>query len=1007
MKKFFTLVIALLSMSSMMATPLTEQQATTIAQKFFMTGRGNKAPIKDASKVKLAYEFQSDDATLMYAFNNGKDGYVLVSGDDSITPVLGYSDEGAFEYDALPPNARAWFEMYVEMIKSVREGKSEPFKTYSSASSVEPMIDAEWNQGFPYWNSTPLDGGKPSYTGCPATAMAQIAYYHKWPVKSQGSIDYVTDSKGIHVSAELNTTYDWDNMLPKYDQNSPEVSQNAVAELMRDLGYAMLMDYTNNGSGSTQNLIAYAIVHNFGYDKGVRILYAMSYEEEDWTDLLKEELNAGRPILYCGYTQHQEGHAFVCDGYDTDGLYHINWGWGGSCNGYFLITSLDPESQGMGGAASGAGFNVGQLAIVGIQKPTENTLVAPYSMLYSDAKLEITDTDINIAINGFVNGGYEDFIGALNCDLVAEDGSVVDTFNLIPELEIPVFNETNLKLSIEKEEFSTLADGKYVFDLYTVDSNGVRLAPGTEDDPMAIRKSGDDISIAYSKEIVVENFKVIRTKASATTCEYVFEFDLKNENSIEFDGEIGLHYSAEPYDSNLATSGPVSGDIAPVYVNIQPGETKTFSIPSGALPNYMDYQLSLLTENISVKDNNFTFSSEGYSPVEFRDAKVICDNNGKYSLTAKIVNISGEGETYDDIVTCSVLTEFSATEVYKSSSDKITLAPGESTEVSLAIDTNAIEYGDYRLILNYIDNGEEIIMYPAEENFISFVHMSVPQLSADNFSMVCYDINPTVGFYEFSHEITNESDQYFEGEFYVSYNAYDSKTSEYVSGKTPNKKVTIAPGKTIKVTHSSDLEALQFDLVYEFVINETSNMTIANNIFEVQMPKPHSLEHRNTSVEVVNYPVVNYPVAQFSSYICNFMDSDYVSEPYQGTITLGVYTEDDQLLGSLSTEEITIRYQEYAELDLEFSLEGLPEGRYYIQLKAADGTIIYPAKTPELYFELGDSSVDGINADDPDKMVNVVSIDGRIVKQNVKASEATEGLAPGIYLVGNKKVIVK
>ena len=173
------------------------------------------------------------------------------------------------------------------------------------------------------------------------------------------------------------------------------------------------------------------------------------------------------------------------------------------------------------------------------------------------------------------------------------------------------------------------------------------------------------------------------------------------------------------------------------------------------------------------------------------------------------------------------------------------------------------------------------------------------------------------------------------------------------------------------------------------------------------MPESHSLEHRNTKVEVVNYPGVNYPVAQFSSYICNFMDSDYVSEPYQGTITLGVYTEDDQLLGSLSTEEITIRYQEYAELDFEFSLEGLSEGRYYIQLTTADGTIIYPAKTPELYFELGDSSVEGIDAEDLDKMVNVVSIDGRIVKQNVKASEAIEGLTPGIYLVGNKKVIVK
>jgi hypothetical protein len=137
------------------------------------------------------------------------------------------------------------------------------------------------------------------------------------------------------------------------------------------------------------------------------------------------------------------------------------------------------------------------------------------------------------------------------------------------------------------------------------------------------------------------------------------------------------------------------------------------------------------------------------------------------------------------------------------------------------------------------------------------------------------------------------------------------------------------------------------------------------------------------------------------------MDSEYVPEPYQGAIKLEIYTEDDQLLGSLSTEDITLAYQEYAELGFEFSLEGLPEGRYYIQLTTADGTIIYPVKTPELYFELGDSSVDGINAEDLDKMVTVVSIDGRIVKQNVKASEAIEGLTPGIYLVGNKKVIVK
>ena len=1002
MRKFFTLLVALLSIGSAMSNPVSEKEATTIAKKFFLTGRGSKAPIKDASQVKLAYEFQSDDATLMYAFNNGTDGYVLVSGDDSVTPVLGYSDSGEFDYDALPPNARAWFDMYAEMIKSVKEGKSAPFKNYPTASSVEPLIDAEWNQGFPYWNSTPLDEGKQSYTGCPATAMAQIAYYHKWPVKSEGTIDYVTDSKGIHVTGELNTTYDWDNMLPKYDKNSSEVSQNAVAELMRDLGYAMYMDYTNDGSGSTQDKIAYAIVHNFGYDKGVRILYATTYDEEDWAEILQTELSANRPILYCGYTPQQEGHAFVCDGYDMQGLYHINWGWGGVSNGYFLITSLDPASQGMGGAASGAGFSQGQLAIVGIQKPVENTFVAPYSIVYS-AEMEITDRNININFEEFVNGGYEDFNGALWSDLVAEDGSVAVSLNLIPEIELPVFNEAVLKFSIEKQELiSSLADGKYVFDLYTLDANGVRVAPRTSEPPMVIKKSGDDISIVYYKEITPEDFKVIRTKASAATSEYVFTFALTNENSTAFNGEIGLLYSAEPYDSEHATSGPISGDIAPVEVSIEPGETKTISIPSGALPNYMDYQLSLLTENITVKDNNFTFSSEGYNHVEFRNAKLVRDNQGQYALNAKIVNISGEGETYDDVITCTMLTEFSATEVYKSSSDKITLAPGESTDISISIDTKEIEYGDYRLVLNYIDNGVETIMYPAEENFISFVHMSTPQLRADNFSMICYDIIPSKGFYEFSYDITNESDQYYKGELYVSYRTYYPELSDYVTNKTSIKKVNIAPGKTIKVTHTDDLEELHFGMVYEFEILDASNKVIANNNFEVQMPESHSLEHRNTRVSVED----DYAV-RFESYICNFMDSEAVPEPYQGEIVFEIYTEDDQLAASFGIQEVTIAYQEYVELAFGFSLEGLPAGRYYIQMKTADGTIIYPTKTPELYFVLGNSAVDGIEAEDPDMLVNVVSIDGRLIKQNVKASEATQGLAPGLYLVGKKKVYVK
>ena len=1003
MRKFFTLLVALLSISSAMANPVSEKEATTIAKKFFLTGRGAKAPIKDASKVVLAYEFQSDDATLMYAFNNGTDGYVLVSGDDSITPVLGYSDSGEFDYDALPANARAWFDMYAEKIKSVKEGKSAPFKNYPSASSVEPMIVAKWNQDYPYWNNTPLDEGEQSYTGCPATAMAQIAYYHKWPVKSEGRVDYQTITKNISISAELNTTFDWDNMLPTYDENSPEVSCSAVAELMRDLGYAMKMDYTSVGSGSTQDKIAYAIVNNFGYDEGMRILYAHYYDDEDWANLLQVELSAGRPILYCGATVNNEGHAFVCDGYDMDGLFHINWGWGGMSDGYFVITSLDPQSQGLGGAASGAGFNKNQMAFVGIQKPVENTVVAPYTLMYTACGLEVRDVALNFTFEDLINGGYGVFEGDLWFDIIASDNTVVKSVDLVEEMVVEVFEGFTFEMPIDKDEcVSMLADGQYIIDFYTIDTNGTRVALETRVNPLMINKSGDKITVIYYDEIVPEAFEIERKKATKTTSEYAFTFAISNENSIAFNGEIGLLYSAEPDDSGLATSGPISGDIAPVEVSIEPGETKTISIPSGPLPNHMDYQLSLLTEGVTVRDNNFSFTSAGYAPIEFRDAKVVRDNQGHYSLSAKIVNISGEGETYDDVISCTMLTEFSAIEVYKSSSDKITLTPGESANMSINIDTKDIDYGDYRVVLNYFDNGVETIMYPAEENFISFVYMSTPQLRADNFSMICYDIIPSKGYYEFSYDITNESDQYYEGELYVSYRTYNSELSDYVTDKTPNKKVVIAPGKTVSITHSSVLEELQFGLVYEFEILDASNKAIANNKFEVQMPESHSLEHRNANVELIDNSVID-----FYAVICNFMDSEAVPEPYQGEIVFEIYTEDDQLAAAFEIQELTIPYQQYVELHFQFSVEGLPDGVYYIQMKTADGTIIYPAKAPEMYFEMGESAVEGIEAEDPDKLVNVVSVDGRIIKQNVKASEATQGLAPGLYLVGKKKVYVK
>ena len=244
MKKLIVLLIACLSIHTIVAKQVSENEATLIANEFFKTSNVKKNPKSKMFNVALAHEFKSADATLMYAFNNGLDGYVLVAGDDAVTPILGYSDNGQFDYNTLPDNARAWFNMYAEMIKSIKAGKLGSIKTYSTATSVDPLIVAEWNQDYPYWNYTPQIEGNQSYTGCPATAMAQIAYYHKWPVSSIGEVNYVTTTKRINISAQLNTTFDWGNMTPTYDENSSEASCHAVAELMRDIGYAMACSIT-------------------------------------------------------------------------------------------------------------------------------------------------------------------------------------------------------------------------------------------------------------------------------------------------------------------------------------------------------------------------------------------------------------------------------------------------------------------------------------------------------------------------------------------------------------------------------------------------------------------------------------------------------------------------------------------------------------------------------------------------------------------------------------------
>ncbi len=192
--------------------------------------------------------------------------------------------------------------------------------------------------------------------------MAQVMYYWKYPEKGTGTVTArVNDIQTAPI--DLSTiTFDWDNMTDTYDQSSTPAQKKAVAALMKACGYSVDMGYTVDESGAQTINLAKALVENFGYNENITFLQRNYFSGQDWNNLVYGELKAGRPVLYSG-ASITGSHQFVCDGYDGNGYFHINWGWGGMSDGYFLLEALNPGAQGTGGSAGG--YNYAQTIKIG------------------------------------------------------------------------------------------------------------------------------------------------------------------------------------------------------------------------------------------------------------------------------------------------------------------------------------------------------------------------------------------------------------------------------------------------------------------------------------------------------------------------------------------------------------------------------------------------------------------------------------------------------------------
>ena len=334
-------------------------------QPTFVKGR-NHAPQK-LSDLNLAHQaLLKNGQTAYYIFNNEAGGFVIVSGDKRTEDVLGYSGEGVFDVDNMPENMKGWLDEYATQIAYIQEhGLSSPsIRKIQSYPSIAPMLTTTWSQYSPYNDECPdFFGQGKCITGCGATAMAQLMYYHreKSVTETLATIPaYTTQSYSINVDAiPAGSPIDWDNMLDSYNGSEAPAEKLAVANLMKYCGAAVKMDYSRNSSSSSHNDVLLALKAFFNYNFNTTWEYRDSYSsDEEWGNLIYTELTDNRPVMYSGDSDNG-GHFFICDGYDGAGFYHINWGWGGD-DGYFLLSILDPYNH----PGISSGYNQHQAALI-------------------------------------------------------------------------------------------------------------------------------------------------------------------------------------------------------------------------------------------------------------------------------------------------------------------------------------------------------------------------------------------------------------------------------------------------------------------------------------------------------------------------------------------------------------------------------------------------------------------------------------------------------------------
>ena len=483
MKKTLFLAALLLAAVQALAGNVDIKTAQSKASDFLSRKAVNGRLMSSTPVVKWVHEEKNSDNAAMTAYYvvNTDKGFVVVAGDDRAKDILAYG-ETLKDMNNLPENMKFWLGCYREQMEYLQAHPGmvveKPSLNGNRGESVEPMLEAKWDQGYPYYNQCPMDGDRRGLTGCATTSLAQIFYKWQYPTQPTPEVPgYTTRTRHFVLSPLPSITFDWANMLPVYNFSANDVQRNAVAWLMRYIGQAEEMDYTNEGSEAWEDDILRAC-HLFGY-VNARVEYKatlnfdtngenMLINDADWSVMLQEELAAGRPVVYCAYSYSSAynsfyGHAFNVDGYDaTSGLYSINWGWSGTGNGYFALRAFNNQ---------GYSYSLGELMVLGIEPPAPIEAYDPVMQPANENYITLTSfradwTDETPAEN----------VASYTLEVNTDDGSEPGVYELVFSESFP-YASSNSSTPINKMSSVASNAGWTCSNAYEA-RGGVRLGGG-------------------------------------------------------------------------------------------------------------------------------------------------------------------------------------------------------------------------------------------------------------------------------------------------------------------------------------------------------------------------------------------------------------------------------------------------------------------------------------------------------------------------------------------------